>query len=108
MHQLSRDNQTKSNLQSMPFFVKPEKRKTCMVLELEYDQQESTSLIGPHTPPPGSLFILHMVLGLFQNICMHLICLLLWCFMAQTSRQCHKRVQLRGVGGQKIPGNPTS
>ena len=68
-----------------------------MVIELGYDRQKSTSLIGPHS---SRVLVYIMVLGLFQNICMHLICVLLWCFMAQTSRQCHKRVQLRGVGAK--------
>ena len=84
IYQLSKEHQTKSSLQTMPFFVKPEKRKICMVLKLEYDWQESTSLIGPRTPPESS-FILWCLVCFKIPICMRLvcICLLLWCFMAQ-------------------------
>ena len=57
----------------MPFFVKPEKRKICMVLELEYDRQESTSLIGPHTPPcPRLYYGAWFVLKYTHASCLHL------------------------------------
>ena len=56
----------------MPFFVKPEKRKICMVLELEYDQQESTSLIGPLLQGPRLYYGAWFVLKYTHASCLYL------------------------------------
>ena len=58
IYQLSEKNTRPSPaLKTMPFFVEPEKRKICMLVELEYDRQESTGLISPHTPPWSSFIL---------------------------------------------------